>query len=561
MILTWNLNLQKDIELTNFFKFVLLLCISTFTFADNSYLPKSSIIESKTIDGTKYNIVQANADIVDTFTADGKPIGTFSLVYANLAGKVAVSKKEYKHIPNAHHDKITIYYLIKEGEEGKQSHEVIFKRENIRFPVYSRDKDNKNYTKDIPYEYKSRVNYDGVYPILFMLFLTLSSFFDNRNVSFIPIKIRLFIQAVIIIIFFIGVNKVINIENDECSQSIIHTKGTVRYFLNDEPYVIFKNCNGDNSQSQMNIEALKGYNEYAPIDIYYSQETQEGSVDNRGHTFNYKVYFSEEEFSEKSEMLLRTKVGFFMLLLWLYFFFNYKKKLTLPSSILKRNDYFKVDPYSEKYSELLSKIPAEEYDNEHYDTNYKIYTDKKKRINLKRTNIYALVVPAIVAAGVLWVLSRLLSGILAVPTEQTREFYGFTIAAFFFGAAFLFVAIKNIRAIKHIGIFDNSARRYEAFDYDKNIPFNKIYGLIILHKRVRISGAKRIYYKELFILDLLLKNGEIINLMANEDRDILLHEATIISSYIQKPIFDLGKWDYRKVKNIYTDTQNKKSNP
>jgi len=541
-------------------KILLLLFSVVFLFGNDHPFGKSSIVESRDIDGTTYHIVQADAKVMDDNTADGTPTGKVSLVYGNLLGKVSVSKKTYDHVPNANHEKTTIYYLIKEGEEGKQSHNIVFKRENISFPVYSLVKDNQFYGKNIPYEHKSKASYDSVYPILFILFLTLSSFFNNRSVNFIPVKIRLLIQAVIIIIFFIGANKVINIENDECSQSIIHTKGTVKYFLKDEPYVIFKNCNGDNSRSQMNIEALKSYNEYSPIDIYYSQETQEGSVDNRGHRFNYQVYFSKEEFLEKSKMLLRTKVGFFMLLLWLYFFFNYKKKLTLPSSTLNKNDYFKVDPYNEKYSELLSKIPPDEFDNEHYDTNYKVYTDKKNRINLKRTNIYAFVVPAIIAIGLLWVLSKLLLGISDVPGDQTREYYGFSIAAFFFSAVFLFVSVKNIRAIKHIGIFDGSTKRYEAFDYNETIAFNKIYGLILLHKRVRISGAKRIYYKELFILDLLLENGNIINLIANEHRDTLLHEATIIASYIQKPIFDLGKWDYRKVKNIYTDFQNKKSN-
>jgi len=494
-------------------------------------------------------------------TEDGTPTGKKSITYNNLLGKVAVSQNSYNNIPNVHNGKITIYYLIKEGAERKQMHELFFKKKDISFPVYSLDRDNKNYNKDIPYESKSKAPYDGIYFPLFILFLILSNFFDNRSSNFIPTKIRFILQAVIIIVFFIGANKVINIENKECSQTIIETTGTIQYHVSNQPYVIFKNCNGDNSRSQMNISELKSYNEYTPIPMYYSQETQKDSADNRGHRFTYKVFFSEEDFFNKSETPLRKKVAIFMLVVWLYFIFNYQKKLTLPLFIQNRNTYFKIDPYGVDSHELLSKINPEEYNTESYDTHYKIYTDSSNKIHIKRTNIFSLILPSAIFIALAWALLKLLPGIFMgiVPDDEIAFTYSLTIAIFSFATMFLYISIKNIAVIKHIGTFNYTAKLYQAFDYDKTISFDKIYGITMIYKEIEIEGAKHTYYEKIFILDLLLQDGEIINLVANENRDTLLAEAKVISTYTQKPIFDLGKWNYHKLNNIYKDTLTKKS--
>jgi len=542
-------------------KIFLLLFSTIILFGDNYIFGESSIIESRTIDGTTYHIVQANAKIMNDNTANGTVTGQKSIAYNNLLGKVAVSQNSYNNIPNVHNGKVTIYYLIKKGEESKQMHELFFKRKDIGFPVYSLDRDNKNYNKDIPYESKSKAPYDGIYLPLFILFLILSNFFDNRSINFIPIKIRLTIQAVIIIVFFIGANKVINIENKECSQTIIETTGTIQYHVSNQPYVIFKNCNGDNSRSQMNISELKSYNEYTPIPIYYSQETQKGSADNRGHRFTYKVFFSEEDFFNKSETPLRKKVAIFMLLVWLYFILNYRKKLTLPTLIQNKYIYYKINPYNENSHKLLFKINSESYGTEDYDTHYKIYTDVSNKIHIKRTDIFSLILPSAIFIGLTWALLKLLPGIFmgVVPNDEIAFIYSMTAAIFTFATIFFFISIKNISAIHHIGIFSSATELYQAFDYDKTISFDKIYGITMIYKEIEIKGSERTYYEKIFILDLLLQDGEIINLVANENRDTLLAEAKIISAYTQKPIFDLGKWNYHKLNKIYKDTLTKKN--
>ena len=542
-------------------KILLLIFATIFLFGDDFIFGKSSIVESRTIDGTTYHIVQANAKIMNNNSSDGGSTGKVSIVYNNLLGKVAVSQNSYNDIPNVHNEKVTIYYLIKDGEESKQMHELFFNRKDISFPVYSLDKDNKNYNKDIPYESKSKAPYDNIYLPLFILFLILSNFFDNRSVNFIPIKIRLILQAVIIIVFFTGANKVINIENKECSQSIIKTIGTVKYHVSNQPYIIFKNCNGDNSRSQMNILELKSYNEYSPITVYYSQETQEDFADNRGHRFTYKVFFSEEDFFNKSETLLRKKVAIFMLLIWLYFILNYRKKLTLPTLIQNKYIYYKINPYNEDSHKLLFKIDSKSYGTEDYDTHYKIYTDSSNKIHIKRTNIFSLILPTAIFIGLIWALLKLLPGIFMsdIPSYHTTNVYIITTTIFAFAVIFFLISIKNISAIHHIGIFSSTTELYQAFDYDKTISFNKIYGITMIYKEIEIEGSERTYYEKIFILDLLLQDGEIINLVANENRDTLLAEAKIISAYTQKPIFDLGKWNYHKLNKIYKDTLTKKN--
>ena len=204
----------------------------------------------------------------------------------------------------------------------------------------------------------------------------------------------------------------------------------------------------------MNVPELESYNEYSPVTIFYSQETQEGSVDNRGHRFAYKVFFSKEDFLEKSETPLRKKVALFMLFIWLYFVLNHWKKLTLPLSMQNRNTYFKVDPYNIDFHEVLSKIQPEKYDTENYDTHYKIYTDFSNIIHIKSTDIFSLILPAVVFLGLFWALSRLFPSIFmgAVSDDQIKNFYGITFGIFIFAAVFLFIAIKSIKAIKHIGI-------------------------------------------------------------------------------------------------------------
>ena len=103
-------------------KIFLLLFLTIFTFGNNYTFGKSSIVESRTIDGTTYHIVQANAKAMNDNTADGTQTGKKSLVFNNLLGKIAISKKNYDHIPYIHNGKVTVYYLIKEGEESKQKY-------------------------------------------------------------------------------------------------------------------------------------------------------------------------------------------------------------------------------------------------------------------------------------------------------------------------------------------------------------------------------------------------------------------------------------------------------
>ena len=80
------------------------------------------------------------------------------------------------------------------------------------------------------------------------------------------------------------------------------------------------------------------------------------------------------------------------------------------------------------------------------------------------------------------------------------------------------------------------------------MPFKNIYGLTIIYKKISVQRGDRTGYENLFILDLLLENGEVINLVANKHKSRLLAEAKIISSYIDKPILDLGKWNYGNFK-------------
>jgi len=86
-----------------------------------------------------------NAKIIN-----GTATGEKSIADNNLLGKITVSQNSYNNIPNVHNEKMTIYYLIKEADECKQMHELFFNRRNIKFSLYSLDRDNK----DIPYEYR-----------------------------------------------------------------------------------------------------------------------------------------------------------------------------------------------------------------------------------------------------------------------------------------------------------------------------------------------------------------------------------------------------------------------
>ena len=260
-----------------------------------------------------------------------------------------------------------------------------------------------------------------------------------------------------------------------------------------------------------------------------------------------------------------TKVAILMLLLWLYFVLNYQKKLTLPSSYNK-STYLKIDPYDEKSYKFLSKLNPHEYNTENYDTMYLIYTDSSDKINIKRTDIFSLLLPAVISTALLWTLFHLVfKG--DIPSDEGANTYA-TIAAIFvsFLISFYFT-VKNLNAIKHIGIFDYKTKQYKANDYNKTISFNDIYGYTIIFKTIetkreanlRENIQEKTFIEKLYILDLILSNGEVLNLMANENKNTLLAQAKIISAYTQKPIFDLGKWNYFDLKNIYLDTLTKKS--
>ena len=401
-----------------------------------------------------------------------------------------------------------------------------------------------------------------VYFLLFILFVILSNFLNSKSINLIPIKIRLILQAIIIIIFFIGVNKVIHIGNKECSQNIIRTAGTINCAYTHSLEVRFKNCNGYNSYSNINISEKKLYTKYGSITIYYSQE---GLIDDTRESFSYQAFLSKADFLEKSEMPIRKKVAIFMLLLWLYFVLNYKKKLTLPSSYNK-STYLKIDPYNEKSYEFLSKLNPHEYNTENYDTMYLIYTDSSDKINIKRTDIFSLLLPAVISTALLWMLLHLVFK-EDIPSDEVAGIYASIATIFVFFLISFYFTVKNLNAIKHIGIFDYSTKQYKANDYNKTISFNDIYGYTIIFKTIKTKIEanlsediqERTFIERLYILDLILSNGEVLNLMANENKNTLLAQAKIISAYTQKPIFDLGKWNYFDLKNIYLDTLTKKS--
>jgi hypothetical protein len=141
-----------------------------------------------------------------------------------------------------------------------------------------------------------------------------------------------------------------------------------------------------------------------------------------------------------------------------------------------------------------------------------------------------------------------------IPQDQIKETYTFGAAIFFFAAAFSFITIKNIVAIQHIGIFKYARQQYHAMNYNKIISFSQIYGFSISYKRIESGDSDHTYYKKLFILDILLDNSEVINLFAHEDKNKIIKEAKVLSSYIQKPIYDFGNFNMSTLQKNYLDS-------
>ena len=513
-----------------YIKLILFICFSTFAFADYD------IVNSKNIDGTTYSIISTEAKIMNTNNSAIEK----SLVFENIKGDVAVSKNIYKDIPTAHGDKVAIYYMVKSGEEKKQIYEIFFSLDKLKFPDYSLDVANNVSAKELNETrlsyHKSVPNYNIVYYFLFMVFLTLSGFFNYEKLPF--KKIHTVVQVIIMLIFFIGVK---HIHNMHYQDDIVKTTGTIDYHI--DPYIIFKNLDGDASRSQMDMQSIKNKKRYTPITLYYIDSTQEGFVDNRGHRFNYKVYLSYEEASENRETPLHTYVAFFMLFILMYKFYMSKYKLFLPNSIVTRYTLYHYKKEREYFSELKSMIKSQE-DDENYISDYILYTNQENQIVVKYQRLWNTLVPLAVGGLLLWALSKLIPAFfiddISITTEDGSFFYIFTFILFVLAILFITIVKKNIFSSNILATFDYKRKKIYLNSSDETIPFDKIYGYSIEYKRLHISYD--VGYVYFYTLDIIFTDGTVQALLSNQnDKEELLEQAKIISQYTNRPIYDFGK--------------------
>ena len=300
---------------------------------------KGTVISSKRINGIDVLLVKVEASILPN-NENGKEDGTKSIVFNKLDGSIGISKQSFKNIPNAHNNRVTVYYIEKANEKTKFEYTIFFNKEDVLFskkisPTTSLSNSkvdtntaieketlkNKNITEIGNKEHTIRDFFENgvAYILLFLFFLKLNGLFGNID-NFLNKNINYLLQIVLILIFLFGGERIIRTENSTCYQNPYITEGRVDYFLG-EPYVKFIDCYGHKSKSERKNPELLGKAKNETVKIYYNHLSRE--YDSNEDINIYRVFTSKERYNKEE----KTPLHFYFGLLMLFgFIFSYIRK-------------------------------------------------------------------------------------------------------------------------------------------------------------------------------------------------------------------------------------------
>jgi len=520
---------------------------------------KGTVIASKIVDGTTLSLVEVNAMALPNNNSDGQSDGTLSLFFYKLDGTTGLSKQIFKKIPNLHNKKVLIYYIEKDDEQDKHTYHIFFDVSKISFSPKTMNK--SSFDKNLLVNEEIEVGQDGhlvrdmldngtIYLFLFFFFLTLNSFFDNSRIDvLLNHRVKMFLQVLLIVIFLVGGEKIIRTEHSTCYNTPYLTIGTIDYFL-DEPYVRFVDCYGHKSKSKRENPEWLSKGKWESVPIYYAHDSRDY------YSYEdiniYRVYGSKEAYDKGRDTPVRFYFGLIMLFIFIYTYLEKGKKLVLPSFISSRNSDVYFYPQQRKdFSKLLRMVNKEYYKlcrSERYFLNAIVETNVQNQIIIKRFQLFKILVPGIIAFGLLWAFFRV-SGVFFNPAMTSDE-QVIIVAIALFGVLFLWISWNSMRARKIVIQFDKTLNTCKVLDTNKDISFDDIYGYTVTYKRV--WDDDREFQTSLYELDMVIKGGEVINLYAKKDNNdkIILEEAKIIASYTNKPIYHFGLKDINKIFSV-----------
>jgi len=526
-------------------------------------LGKGTVVSSKIIDGVHISLVKTEAEVLPNRirvnnTNEYRDDGTKSLFFYKLDGTTGLSKQRFKVVPNARGERVNIYYVEKDNEKYEHEYTVFFNKEDILFDVSKPiQRSNSNQPEMIE---KGKVKHlirdifesSGTYITLFLFFLALNGFFNNDIIyTMLNKKIIYALQMLIILIFLFGGEHIIRTEHNSCYQTPYVTEGKIDYFLG-EPYVRFIDCYGHKSKSKRKNPELLGKAKNDSVQIYYNHATRD--YYSNEDTNIYRVYTSESEYNKKSEIPMRVYFGLLMLFIFLYSYVAKEKRLYLPTFLSNnKNKIYSYKQERKSFSELLKIVDKKYYEIgtlEEYFVDPIVFTNSSNQVVIERFKLFDVLLPGAVAFGLLWVVFKAFTGMddINAPTPSGDDKIIIGVIGLF-GLMFLYITVKNYIAKKRVGVFDRYSRTYMAYSEDKLISFDEINAYTITYKNVWDNDRE--YRMDLFELDMVLTNGNVVNLYARKGNNNLLYEeAKIISSYTNKPIYDFEKKDINKVFRI-----------
>jgi len=515
-------------------------------------MEKGVVVSEKDSNGVHLSLVKVNAEVLPNFGKEDKYDGTKSLVFYKLDGTTGLSKLTYKTVPNEYNRHVTVYYVEKNNEKNKHAYTIFFNRNDVLFENQEEVEVSNENSVDSLDEIASEDNTEshiirdtfqdgGIYLTLFMAFLGLNGFFNGYVVDMIfNKKLNYALQIILILIFLFSGENIIRTENSECYDSPYVTMGKVDYFIS-EPYVTFIDCYGEKGKSVRKNPELLGKAKNDVVKIYYNHDTRES------HGNVYRVYTSRESY--KTEIAAHTYFGLFMLFVLIYSYLYKDKKMYAPPSLSTNRSklyFYSRNPTS--FNILLNMVDKEYYkvvSMNRYLIDPIVSTNRDNSIVIERFKLFEVLLPGVIGLGLLWVFLGILwimydKGVSAITSDEIVM----TILIGILGIAPLYITFKNFTAKKKVGKFNLNARRYEAYLIDKKVLFSEIYGYTITYKHINLDNGRMRLYE----LDMVLMNGDIVNLYAREiDYKKLLEEAKIIAAYTDKPIYDFGKRDINKI--------------
>ena len=555
-------NFQEIIK--NIIKILILFHLFTLSlFALN----KGTVISSKSVNGTDIFLVKVEASVLPNMGENGAD-GTKSIVFNKLDGSTGLSKQSFKNVPNAHNNRVTVYYIEKNNEKSKYEYRVFFNKDDVLFSkeptakpspqreiettIETTEKEsvkNENITEigNVKHTIRDFFENSVVYVLLFFTFLKLNGVFGSLD-AFLNKKINYLLQTILILIFLFGGERIIRTENSTCYQTPYITEGKVDYFI-DEPYVKFVDCYGHQSKSERKNPELLGKAKDETVKIYYNHLSRE--YYSNEDTNIYRVFTTIEAYEKEQETPLHFYFGLLMLFVLIVSYISKNKKLYVPSLVSSRKP--KIHTYNKSedkyFSELLDKVDKDYYsigDTEEYFIDPIVYTESNK-ISIERFKLWNILIPTLVITALLWAFSRGFS-VLTMDDVTSDEKIIISVIGLF-GLAFLYITVTNILAKKEVGIFDFRAKLYKSFLEDTTVPFDKIYAYTLTYKRVQSRSEDD--WTSLYELDMVLTNGDVVNLYAREhDKEAIYNEAKIIASSTNKPIYDFQKKDINKIFRI-----------